>query len=244
MKPSKGITFLGIAVVIVLGVMVGTYGTHSSELETKTTASTSNEMTTKNGLPLFTKESLQNEVEYNFKETTWYPLINYYVISDDNSTIKVVLNNEKRNIQVQKAQSIAGAIDGLTYKEGRTNYYVYKVVDSSNKLIYTFDNIKQNSKALREALKQVVEQADGIILNSKRRDEDWSSINVTVSDSWYSAQEYQKKRFVERYGTLISDIVLKYMYIIGKDNVFIYFIDEFGTELASPKLFGGYKIKG
>lgn len=244
MKSIKGITFLGIAVVVALGTIVGIYGTHSPELETKKTAITFIEMTTKNGLPLFTKESLQNEMEYNFKETTWYPLINYYVISDEDRTIKVILNKEKSNIPIEKAQSISGAIAGLTYKEGRTNYYIYKVVDSNNKLIYTFDIIKRNSKEMGEALKQVFEQADGIILNIKRRDEDWSSIYVTVSDSWYNAQEFEKKRFVEGYGNLIADIVLKYMYIIGKDNVFIYFIDEFGTEVATPKLFGGYKIKG
>lgn len=83
-----------------------------------------------------------------------------------------------------------------------------------------------------------------MILKIKPRDNSWSQIDVTVSDAWYYSQDFQKERFVESYGSLISQVILDYIYVItGEDSVFVYFIDEFGTRLASPKLLGGWKIE-
>ncbi|AKG35637.1 hypothetical protein [Paenibacillus durus] len=236
---SKGISLVGVIVVVVLGVIIGTHGIKSSTSEVTITS----QMASKNGTPLFTKEVLSNEMEFNFKETTWFPLINYYMISNEDRTIKIILNKAKKDISVVKAKSISSAVAGLTYKDGRTNYFIYKVVDRHNQLIFTFDLLRQNSEKMAAELKRICKQSDGVIRRLKPRDEYWDGINVTVSDSWYLSQEFQKERFVDTYGTLISQTVLKYMYITGKDDVKVYFVDEFGKEVASPKLFGGYKIK-
>lgn len=234
---GKGISLLGVLVVILLGVYFGTNGMKSSEAEVSPRSNS-------DGIPLFTPDTLQNEMEYNFSETSWFPLINYYLIFDEDRTIKIILNKAKQEVAKETAQSISGAVPGLTYYEGRTNYFVYKVVDNNNKVVYTFDRLKQNAEKMTAKLKEIYKQADGAILEIKPRDNSWSQIDVTVSDSWYNSQDFQKERFVESYGTLISQTILEYKYVIkGDDRVYVYFIDEFGTRLASPKLFEGWKVK-
>lgn len=234
---GKGISLFGVLVVILLGVYFGTNGMKSPETEVSPKSSSES-------IPLFTPDTLQNEMEYNFSETSWYLLINYYVISDEDRTIKIILNKAKQEVAKETAQSISGAVASLTYNEGRTNYLVYKVVDNSNKVVYTFDRLKQNAEKMTAKLKEIYKQADGAILKIKPRDNSWSQIDVTVSDSWYYSQDLQKERFVESYGTLISQVILDYKYVItGDDRVYVYFIDEFGTRLASPKLFEGWKVK-
>lgn len=234
---GKGISLLGVLVVILLGVYFGTNGMKSSEAEVSPRSNS-------DGIPLFTPDTLQNEMEYNFSETSWFPLISYYLISDEDRTIKIILNKAKKEVAKETAQSISGAVASLTYNEGRTNYFVYKVVDNNNKVVHTFDRLKQNAEKMTAKLKEIYKQADGAILEIKPRDNSWSQIDVTVSDSWYYSQDFQKERFVETYGTLISQVILDYIYIItGEDRVFVYFIDEFGNRLASPKLFEGWKVE-
>ncbi|MEK4850684.1 hypothetical protein NST04_12650 [Paenibacillus sp. FSL H7-0756] len=232
---GKGVSLFGVLAVILLGIYFGTNGMKSPETEVKNTSE---------GIPLFTPSTLQNEMEYNFSETSWYPLINYYLISDEDRTIKIILNQAQKQVTKETARTISGAVASLTYNEGRTNYIVYKVVDNNNKVVYTFDRLKQNAEKMAAKLKEIYKQADGAILKIKPRDNSWSQIDVTVSDSWYNSQDFQKERFVESYGNLISQVVLDYKYVItGDDRVFVYFIDEFGTRLASPKLFEGWKVK-
>ncbi|WP_339219455.1 hypothetical protein [Paenibacillus sp. FSL H8-0332] len=235
---GKGISLFGVLVVILLGVYFGTNGMKSPETEINLRSSS-------DGIPLFTPDTLHNEMEYNFSETSWYPLINYYLISDEDRTIKIILNKGKKEVPKEKAQSISGAVASLTYNEGRTNYFVYKVVDNNNKVVYTFDRLKQSAEKMTAKLKEIYKEADGAILKIKPRDNSWSQIDVTVSDSWYYSQDFQKERFVESYGTLISQVILDSIYVItGEDRVFVYFVDEFGTRLASPKLLGGWKLEG
>ncbi|WP_339289777.1 hypothetical protein [Paenibacillus sp. FSL E2-0201] len=56
--------------------------------------------------------------------------------------------------------------------------------------------LKQNAEKMTAKLKEIYKQADGIILKIKPRDNSWSQIDVTVSDSWYYFQDPQKERFV------------------------------------------------
>ncbi|WP_340025065.1 hypothetical protein MHI24_07735 [Paenibacillus sp. FSL K6-1096] len=210
----------------------------------KSPAAEMNSSSGSDGIPLFTPKSLQNEMEYNFSETSWYLLINYYLISDEDRTIKIILNKTKKEVAKEKAQSISGAVASLTYNDGRTNYLVYKVIDSHNQVVYIFDRLKQNAEKMTAKLKGIYKQADGAILEIKPRDNGWSQIDVTISDSWYYSQDFQKERFIESYGTLISQTILDYKYVITDDDrVYVYFIDEYGTRFASPKLFEGWKVK-
>lgn len=238
---GKGISLFGVIVVILLGVYFGTNGMKSPETEVNSTLVKSSS----DGIPLFTPDTLQNEMEYNYSETSWYPLINYYLISDEDRTIKIILNKAKEEITKETAKSISGAVASLTYNDGRTNYLIYKVVDNNNQVVYTFDRLKQNAEKMTAKLKEIYKQADGAILEIKPRDNSWSQIDVTVSDSWYSSQDFQKERFVESYGTLISQVILESVYVItGEERVYVYFIDQFGTRLASPRLLESWKIEG
>ncbi|AIQ37193.1 hypothetical protein R50345_22665 [Paenibacillus sp. FSL R5-0345] len=237
---SKGISLFGIVVVVLLGIFFGTNAMKSPGTEVIPAHVSSSG----DGIPFFTPDTLQNEMEYNYSETTWYPLINYYLISDEDKTIKIILNKAKKEVAKETAQSISGAVASLTYNEGRTNYLVYKVVDNNNQVVYSFDRLKQNAEKMTAKLKEIYKQADGIILKIKPRENSWSQIDVTVSDTWYYSQDFQKERFVETYGTLISQVILDYKYIItGDERVYVYFVDEFGTRLASPKLFEGWKVE-
>lgn len=236
---GKGISLFGV-VVVLLGIFFGTNAMKSPETEVVPAHVSSSG----DGILLFTPGTLQNEMEYNFSETTWYPLINYYLISDEDRTIKIILNKAKKEVAKETAQSISGSVASLTYNEGSTNYLVYKVVDNNNQVVYTFDRLKQNAEKMTAKLKEIYKQADGIILKIKPRENSWSQIDVTVSDTWYYSQDFQKERFVETYGTLISQVILDYIYIItGEDRVYVYFVDEFGARLASPKLFEGWKVE-
>ncbi|WP_339289776.1 hypothetical protein [Paenibacillus sp. FSL E2-0201] len=84
---GKGISLFGVLVVILLGVYFGTNGMKSPETEVNSTLVKSS----RDGIPLFTPDMLQNEMDFNYIETTWYPLINYYLISDEDRTIKISL---------------------------------------------------------------------------------------------------------------------------------------------------------
>lgn len=100
------------------------------------------------------------------------------------------------------------------------------------------------NKSMTAKLKEIYKQADGVILKIKPRDTSWSQIDVTISDSWYYSQDFQKERFVESFGVLISQVIVDHIFVItGGDMVSVYFVDEFGTRLASPKLMGGWKIE-
>ncbi|MFF2909781.1 hypothetical protein [Paenibacillus sp. NPDC057934] len=237
---TKGISLGGVIVVVLLGIFFGTNVINSPDIKETSPGNTSEKKVSP-----FTADTLKNEMEYNFKETTWYPLINYYLISNKDRTIKIILNKAKKEVSKEKAQSISSAVANLTYNEGRPNYFVYKVVDNNNQIVYTFDRIKQNAEKMAEKFKEIYKQADGVILKIKPRDNSWSQINVTVSDSWYYSRDFQKERFVESYGTLISQAIVNSLYVVtGEDKVYVYFIDEFGKRLASPKLLGGWKIEG
>jgi hypothetical protein len=241
---KKGVSFIWIAFVIILGIGIGTKAFESDKSDIPSNNATDkSDIVASNGLPLLTKESLREQMDFNFKETTWYPLITSYLVLNEERTIKIYLKSKKTDVKNDQAKSIAGAVAGLTYLEGRTNYFIYKVVDNQNNLIYTFDVVDQNSEDLMKILKKIIEQSDGVIQKIEARDTNWDGMNVIVSDSWYYAEDFEKERFVESYGGQISEVILKYMYVIGKDDVKIYFVDEYGKEVVAPKLLGGYKIK-
>lgn len=95
------------------------------------------------------------------------------------------------------------------------------------------------------ALNELIEISDGVIVKIQPhfKDGDWSSVAVTVSDAWYYSAEYEKERFAEQVGTMVEAIVKNAAKVSSDKYVSVYFYDTYGKELASPKVFGGYKIK-
>jgi flagellar motor protein MotB len=102
----------------------------------------------------------------------------------------------------------------------------------------------EQAKQFKNVLTELIKTSDGVITSIKPRfdDGDWGAILVTVSDSWYYSAEHEKERFCEQIQQLLETTV-KNTGIVKKDSaVTVFFYDTYGKELASPKMFGGYKI--
>lgn len=99
----------------------------------------------------------------------------------------------------------------------------------------------QQSNTFDEAISELKTMSDGIILDVRPRYDDWGSVNVVVSDSWYYSPEHEKERFADQLGELVGNMVKN----TGKyeDHVSVYFVDSYGADLATPKVWGGWKIK-
>lgn len=92
-----------------------------------------------------------------------------------------------------------------------------------------------------QAVSEMKELSNGIILDIKQKYDDWMIVDVVVSDSWYYSPDHEKERFVEQMGETVQNLVNN----SGKKDglISVYFVDSYGSELASPKMLGGWKIK-
>jgi len=100
------------------------------------------------------------------------------------------------------------------------------------------------NELLLQTFNEMIKASDGVILRIQPylKDNDWSSIAVTVSDAWYYSAEHEKERFAEQIGSTVETII-KTSGLIAKDKtIFVYFLDSHQKELAKPKMLGGYKI--
>jgi len=81
---------------------------------------------------------------------------------------------------------------------------------------------------------------DGNIIEfMTERVDDYSRINVIVSDAWYNSADHIKERFVEGVSADINQISKD----TGvRDFVDVHFYDIDNKKLAEPRLFGGYRI--
>lgn len=101
------------------------------------------------------------------------------------------------------------------------------------------------NELLLSGLNELIESSEGIILgmNPAFEDNDWTAVNIKVSDAWYNSQEHEKERFAETMADATKNIIYSSGFV-GKDKLItVYFYDSYNKELASPKIMGGYKIK-
>lgn len=104
------------------------------------------------------------------------------------------------------------------------------------------EGVKQvQSNLFNEAIAELKSLSGGIIVDVLPRYDDWDSVNVVLSDSWYYSAEHEKERFADQIGEMIISMVNN----AGKseDFVSVYFVDSYGADLATPKILGGWKIK-
>jgi len=105
--------------------------------------------------------------------------------------------------------------------------------------------------ATRIKNKEFDDEIDGIIKRSKgfvvyiaplSKKTGWTFVKVILSDDWYSHRQYEQERYISSISGEIEFIVRD---VYNKSNmVSIHYYDQYGKELASPKLVGsGYKIK-
>ena len=100
------------------------------------------------------------------------------------------------------------------------------------------------SELLLNALNEMIKVSEGVILRIQPylQDNDWTAVAVTVSDAWYFSPDHEKERFAEQIGATVETII-KSSGIVPKDKtIFVYFLDSYQKELATPKILGGYKI--
>lgn len=95
------------------------------------------------------------------------------------------------------------------------------------------------------AINELIDSSNGVLLGIQPHFEDneWNSVAVTVSDSWYNSAEHEKERFAETIGDTVKILVINAGKVVKDANVSVYFYDSYQKELASPKILGGYKIK-
>ncbi|OIJ12699.1 hypothetical protein BKP37_12935 [Anaerobacillus alkalilacustris] len=102
--------------------------------------------------------------------------------------------------------------------------------------------LAKQSELFDEAINEMISLGEGIIKSIKpMTGDDWKIVDVVISDAWYHSQEYEKERFAEQVGNAIENIVLNSGKATG--TVSVYFKDEYGKEVATPKILGGYNIK-
>ncbi|WP_060210229.1 hypothetical protein [Sporosarcina koreensis] len=90
---------------------------------------------------------------------------------------------------------------------------------------------------MQDALQAVIALSEGVVVDiAQGPGEDWEIVYATISDAWYLAEEYEKERFAETYGAAIKAA-------LNEKPTFVNFYDTYGKEVASEKMFGGYKIK-
>ncbi len=73
---------------------------------------------------------------------------------------------------------------------------------------------------------------------------DYKQVWVTVSDTWYNSQEYEKKRFAETVRDAV-EYAIKHAGVQEKDaTIVVDFYDTYGELLAEESIWtGNYEIK-
>lgn len=94
------------------------------------------------------------------------------------------------------------------------------------------------------ALAEIIDKSNGIILSIDPYSDknDWSMVKVILSDTWYYSQDFEKERFAEQMTATLEQIIKDAGKVKSDSTVGIFYYDSYGEELASPKIFGGYKI--
>lgn len=89
-------------------------------------------------------------------------------------------------------------------------------------------------------LAEIVDKSDGVVVSIDKQPgrDDWGVIKVVVSDAWYESPEHEKERFAEVFGSAVKSIVGTH-----DGTVLVNYYDTYDKELATEKIFGGWKIK-
>lgn len=100
-------------------------------------------------------------------------------------------------------------------------------------------------KLFSEAINELIEAGGGIIEGIKPRieEDEWSMVDVVISDAWYNSPEHEKERFAEQVGETVVALIRNAGKVEANKTVMVYLVDAYNKELATPKILGGYKIK-
>ncbi|NJP36039.1 hypothetical protein [Alkalicoccus luteus] len=100
---------------------------------------------------------------------------------------------------------------------------------------------EKSAELLNESITELIEITEGIVVDVELIGDEREVAYVIVSDDWYYSPDYEKERFAEQIGSTVENMILNAY--PEQRSVGVYFKDEYGADLASPKMFGGYDIK-
>lgn len=99
---------------------------------------------------------------------------------------------------------------------------------------------QKKADKLNEVVQELINMGEGSILDIKPTSgDDWIATYVYIDNSWYLLSEEEKKYVVENIGPVVESKIIETGVV---DYCDVYFVDQNGNTVASPKMFGGYKI--
>lgn len=111
-------------------------------------------------------------------------------------------------------------------------------------------DVEPDTELVRELFDALLENPDfegGVIsINPRTIDGEiysWSIIDVVVPDAWYYLEEFQKERYCSNVGDYVKSALITGGVAENEAGCSVNFFDVAGEEVASSKMFGGYKIK-
>lgn len=106
---------------------------------------------------------------------------------------------------------------------------------------------KANMEAkMNESLLLLIELSEGVIIDIRQSPYsslEWQQMQVVVSDAWYESPEHEKERFAESVSAAVESAIYQSGIVKTDQSILTDFYDSYDKELASEKVFGGYKIK-
>ena len=99
---------------------------------------------------------------------------------------------------------------------------------------------------LSQSLQLLIELSEGVVIDIRQSPYTslgWQQVQVIVSDAWYESPEHEKERFAENVSGLVEAAIYQSGLVKTDQSILTDFIDSYDKELASEKVFGGYKIK-
>lgn len=126
-----------------------------------------------------------------------------------------------------------------------------QVTDSGGKngmpdnVVFPYPSKQAIEETFYGLLDELIEMSDGLVLNIQPhyKEGDWKSVAVTLSDEWYDGADYEKERVAETIAEVIQGLVIGAGFVEEDSLVHVHFYDSYQKKLASPKMFGGYKIE-
>lgn len=142
-----------------------------------------------------------------------------------------------KKIYGDKGEKLTGKLVSK-YKNGNSATLKTITVPYPNKAAV----LAEQNKEFNKTIDSLVKASSGVILGVEPRyNTKWDMVNVVVSDSWYYSADYEKERFAEQVGETVQKLVINSGK--AKDPVMVYFVDSYNKDVATPKVFGGWKIK-
>jgi hypothetical protein len=103
-----------------------------------------------------------------------------------------------------------------------------------------------SEEVINTTLQAMVMASEGVILEIRQNPYgslDWQQMQVVVSDSWYESPEHEKERFAESISEIVESVIYQSGVVKTGQIILTHFLDSYDKELATEKVFGGYKIK-